>query len=72
MEFSFIRRVVAKLRILARPKKLIKMMTPYGAVRIYQKLLELKRAREQEIRESQTRSASEGQRTESAVPDSHA
>lgn len=68
MEKNSIQRIIVKLRILARPKKLIKMMTPYGVVRIYQKFMELKRAREQEIRESQARSASEGQMTESAVP----
>ncbi|WP_082702293.1 rhamnosyltransferase WsaF family glycosyltransferase [Pseudacidovorax intermedius] len=42
---SFFGRVAAKLRTLARPRKIVKMLMPYGALRIYQKLAERHRRR---------------------------
>jgi len=62
-EPTLIQRGIAKLRLLARPKKIIKMLTPYGVVRLYQKLAEFRRAREHKVRESQTASAPEDQMT---------
>ncbi len=56
---TLIRRGAAKLKMLARPKKLVKMLTPYGLVRLYQKIMEFRRAREQQIRENQTPSVNE-------------
>jgi rhamnosyltransferase len=59
LEMILIQRAIAKLRILARPKKLAKMLAPYGLVRLYQKIMELRRAREQQMRQSEPSSLKE-------------
>lgn len=67
-KMTLIQRGVAKLKILARPKKLIKMLTPYGGVRLYQKLIERRRAREHQISENQAWLANKNQIIESKAP----
>lgn len=52
-EMTLIQRGMAKLKILARPKKLIKMLTPYGIVRFYQEIAVIRHARQHQMRESQ-------------------
>jgi len=54
IEMTLIRRGIAKLKMLARPRKLAKMLAPYGLVRLYQKIMELRRARERQMRQSET------------------
>ena len=54
IEVTLIQRGIAQLKILARPKKLAKMLAPYGLVRLYQKIMELRRARERQMRQSET------------------
>jgi len=68
VKMTLIRRVMAKLKILARPKKLVKMITPYGLLRLYQKAIEHRRAREQQIRASQTPWANDVNATENPRP----
>lgn len=63
-KMNLTKRAITKLKILARPKKLLKMLTPYGLVRLYQKLMELRRARQQQSSDSQSSAASEGQTAE--------
>ncbi|KLN54093.1 rhamnan synthesis F family protein [Variovorax paradoxus] len=70
-KMTLIRRAVAKLKILAHPKKITKMLTPYGMVRLYQKIIELRRAREHQMREDQAPLTHANQITEnktSSVP----
>jgi len=51
-EMTLIQRAAAKLRILMRPKKIIKMLTPYGMVRLYQKVIEIRRVRENQVQKN--------------------
>jgi rhamnosyltransferase len=67
IELTLIQRGIAKLKILARPKKLAKMLAPYGLVRLYQKIMELRRAREWQMRQGETSSV-KGQATGNAAP----
>lgn len=53
-KLNLIRRGVARLKILARPKRIIKMIMPYGMVRLYQRSAELRRPREHQTSEKQT------------------
>jgi rhamnosyltransferase len=66
-KMTLIRRGLAKLKILARPKKLVKMLTPYGIVRLYQKIVEL-RAREHQMRENRVQLVHGSQIIQSKAP----
>lgn len=68
IQMTLVQRGMAKLRKLARPKKMAKMLAPYGLVRLYQKIMELRRAREQQARENETPSVNEGQMAEKNTP----
>ena len=67
-EMTLIQRAVGKLKLLARPKKIVKMLTPYGVVRLYQKIIELRRAREHQMRENQAPLAHANQIVENETP----